>query len=372
MPPPTNLQRTGNGRGFRFGPQAEKERIEAAAAKVEADRLAERVHVSQKRLVALSSARPTPLAKATQSTPAPRAPAGVTATDTYLTYQTDAPVYAEATGREREIRRDSSKKDIVITATTIEKNRTHQAEFKFSNGNTKFFHTSKFANDESEFPSEYKGVTSEEKESFWEEQWVEIVVDIGAIEDATASDGKFPSVIDMMGKLGPELFKCHFIFVTLVFSNEPADEQWITFVGPDPFAARLDPRSPAVDFDSSPTLSFVAELVKKLQSFQSIRKAGIVIRTPKNDEAQISWGQLQHVLPFYSWWFKSWSLLAQPTGTTPPGHRALFVDHSAVDLLNSEAKKINNLEKEKERAKPRDEWVVIKTQFSGFGKKKED
>jgi hypothetical protein len=97
-----------------------------------------------------------------------------------------------------------------------------------------------------------------------------------------------------------------------------------------------------------------------------------VIKTPKNDEEQISWGQLQHVLPFYSWWFKSWSLLAQPTDRTPPNHRALFVDHSAVDLLNSESNKIVKLAQEKEKANPRDEWVVIKTNLSDFGKKKEE
>jgi len=362
MPPPKNLQRTGNGRGFRFGPQAEQVRSEAA-------KLAKSVHISQTAAAATYSNVSTPNVKVPQPVPITRASISGPAKNTYLEYKTDAPAYAEATGRERIIRRDASKKDIVITATTIEKNRAHQAEFKFSNGNTKFFNTSKFENDKSEFPKSYKAMSPEEKKAFWEEQWVEIIVDIGAIEIATDAGDEFPSVIAMMSKLGPELFHCHFIFVTLVFSNEPVDEQWITFAGPEPFAEPLDPRSPAVDFESLPTLSFVAKLVKELQNFRSPRKAGVVLKTPKNEELQISWFQLQHVLPFYSWWFKHWNLLAQPTGETPAHHRALFIDHSAIELLNSEAKKVRDIERQKERAKPCDEWIVIKTQFSDYGKK---
>lgn len=350
MGPPSNLQRTGLGRKFAFGTAEQK----AAAAQAENDVKDARDKALAAALAAthLDSKKkaPAPEASTAQSSvAAAQAPSANTSQN--ADYQTKAPSWATPTGRERVVRHERSQKDVVLSASNITKNRLHQAEYRFPNGRTKYFNTNKFDNDVTSFPGEYRSMTSEDKQAFWKDTWLEIFVDIGAVETAEA---EISSVLEKMDKLGPELYKCPHVYVSLLFTSLPTDEQDMKLVGKEA-CAPLYPQSPVVEFRASPSLLRLSTLVERLQNFKSLKKMGIVIRAPKNDFSVISWSQLQQVLPFYQLNFRNWNLAYQPNFAT---QHPLFVEHVVIQLLDAEARKIRKAEQA--APEPAMEWGVIK------------
>lgn len=366
MSPPTNLRRTAAGRGFKFGTLEQK----AAAIQADKEEKEKRAKVVEETLAALSLAssngkqKTSPPQKSQGSATSPATSPQKSAVPSTPRINTDgskAPHWTVPTGNERVIRSEHSRKDIIITSTDIFRNRVHQAEYKWPKGSTKFFDTNKFANDHAIFKVEYKAMNSDAKNTFWKGVWVEIIVDIGVIEAAGARAGpgapvQPPAAVNLITAiLADEIYSYPNVYISLVFSNPPTDEQNIKFVAPKPLAKPIDPQSPAIDFDQSPTLSSLALLVENLQKFKNLGKLGIVIRAPHNEDGMISWVQFQHILPFYSLNFKRWELLYQPAYPTP---RAIYVEQVAIHPLNEEINKIKKVERARQVAEPRAEEEV--------------
>ncbi|KAF4630720.1 hypothetical protein G7Y89_g7414 [Cudoniella acicularis] len=164
-----------------------------------------------------------------------------------------------------------------------------------------------------------------EKQAFWSTNWVEINIDVEALDKVVKSK---TTVVDMIEKLGPE-FVTHTkkVYINLIFTTPT----------PKVTAGKLTSNT-TIDITSTTAFRHIRAVVAKVQTLASIKTLEVILRVPKWSAAPVTMQQLQYVLPFYPLDFTNWEVKWMNGNMSIPRELPAF----AMENLNKEWIKIDD------------------------------
>ena len=246
------------------------------------------------------------------------------------------------------VRVDRTKKDFVIRANGLSRNRVHVDEFMMPNGNLILQPHPGFN------PADVLGEIAEkneaDKEHFWYNNHVQIVVDLRGLLAVTVTDNKGdakgkgkevvavspPTVIDQISKLGKDFYKYAVnITVSIIFPPtrdgsvaprpQNISDKHVKWVYPDYSIAA-----------NTTGFAIMQQLVAKLDKCVSLQYLEVIIHNLNAcSTLPFTLEQLYYALPFYDLHFEEWELKWQGNYMSEP----VDVGHFPTILLDKQRNK---------------------------------
>lgn len=246
--------------------------------------------------------------------------------------------------RESIVRVDSKKKDFIICATGVSRNRFHVDELELFDGKLVYQPNTPFN------PVNLLGEIAEkdeaDKEHFWANHHVQIIIDLRNVPTAavmgtvdTKGKGKEVisphTVIDQIEKLGSDFFQyATRITVDLIFPPLHDTSSAARPYGPRAFSSK--DRVDFVTVVNNKAFKLIEEVAAKLNNCEIMVFLEVILHNPNaSTSLPFTVEQLLHTLPFYELRFEDWKLRWQANYMTTPAE----VGHFPIILLDKERNK---------------------------------
>jgi hypothetical protein len=243
------------------------------------------------------------------TTPTKVASTVVTTPSTTGYYRSGSPVKAP---RSFLTRADKSKKDIIITSSSITHNIVRITEKQLPTGFPYQHRSEEFNPEKYNVVDVVSKMDIKERKDFWEKNWIEIIVDLDEFTDASDSSKvenksqglvvkKQNPIVAMMDKFGPEFYEyAHTVFITICIPASMSTS--------DANTNKTTTASFTKAQQESGPFQAIQSLVTALHQFTQLTHLSIILRTPSNARTPLSLSQLNLALPFYELAFTDWDL----------------------------------------------------------------
>ncbi|KAH8805936.1 hypothetical protein F5884DRAFT_465664 [Xylogone sp. PMI_703] len=190
-----------------------------------------------------------------------------------------------------------------------------------------------------------ENLPDQEKEEFWEKNWVEIHVNIKAEEDVENNPTALQEAIEKNE---------NFNILTLIHSFCAEINKFTRTLFVNIHFPVIDDSNPlkttVPTASNSANYAFLEKLVWNLNSFKAVTRLRIILHTPADSQNPLPLQNLLYVLPFYDLYFTRWTIAWKTSFMAKPE----LVTGWPIKYLDRERRRLL----ERERAEKEREWGV--------------
>ncbi|CZR57338.1 uncharacterized protein PAC_07227 [Phialocephala subalpina] len=204
------------------------------------------------------------------------------------------------------VRAPGTNADITICATRVLRNEVNITKTTYTTGYVKRIKLCSYAPEVYNFVEEFAAMTVEEKKSYLENRWVEVVVEIpeivAGVKGSDSGNSISTNALDQLAALGPEFDESVKNLVVRVKL---------------PHLSNLALTTPLL-LTTSLGYTLIKKVVAKVRKFHTLKKMDVLLQLCHTFNRGLDELQLGFILPFYELAFTRWSLKYSVPGMYQP------------------------------------------------------